>query len=251
MVQGHHNKPLQEVEMNKKNLGYDPKTGRHSQNLTEIENRFLAILWTNHADKNNKISATELAIRFNCAICGFEPDPKILPAMIKKASGRKETELQKRLVRRIQLHLLRMHDNIPVLSKAGYGGGYWIESDEEEAKAFYESFRKRGLTGLIKAARGKKSVLVDMVKQLSFEFEDMVDLSNGSAPRARKAAGTSAPVAVVDAFLEKMLKDPERFSSDLEKIGRKFGSILLPKSRVAEMQKKAAELQELVSSLQI
>lgn len=235
--------------MNKKDLGYDPKTGRHSQSLTETENRFLAILWTNHADKNNKISATELAVRFDCAMHGFEPDPKSLPGMIKHALNRKEVELKKRMVRRIQLHLLRMHDNIPVLSKAGIGGGYWIESDEEEAKAFYDSFRKRGLTGLIKAARGKKSVLVDMVKQLSFEFEDLVDLSNESALRARKPAGSSAPVAVVDAFLEKMLKDPERFSDDLEKIGRKFGSVLLPKARVSEMQKKAAELQELVMGL--
>ena len=235
--------------MNKKDLGYDPKTGRHCQVLTETENRFLAILWTNHADKNNKISATELAIRFDCAMHGFEPEPKNMPAMIKNAPNREKVELKKRMVRRIQLHLLRMHDNIPILSKAGSSGGYWIESDEEEAKAFYESFRKRGLTGLIKAARGKKSVLVDMVKQLSFEFEDLVDLYNESASPARKPAGVSAPVAVVDAFLEKMLKNPERFSADLEKIGRKFGSILLPKTRVAEMQKKAAELQELVKGL--
>ena len=237
--------------MNKKSLGYDPKTGRHCRRLTATENKFLALLWEKHTGKNNKISAIELAVRFDCALNGFEPDEASLFSAIKHAPGNPQLDLKKRTVRRMHNHLLTQHDNIPILSKAGCGGGYWLAEDSFEASAFYETFRKRGMTGLVKASRGKKAILVDLVKQISFEFDDLVDKSEELEHIERRPAAGSAPVAVVDAFLEKMLQNPEKFSADLEKIGKKFGSVLLPKGRVEEMQKKAAELQELVSSLQI
>ena len=64
-----------------------------------------------------------------------------------------------------------------------------------------------------------------------------------------RAGEASAPIQVVDAFLEKMSKEPERFEADLRRLGRKFGSVLLPKSQVAAMRQKAAEMQDLLAGL--
>ncbi len=233
--------------MDRKDLGYDLKTGLHSRILTDFESKFLGILWTDHFGADEKISAIELAVRFDCALKGFEPDSKILPVMVRKAQKRQNFEIQKREVRRIQLHLLKKHDNIPVLSKAGNGGGYWIAGEESEAAAFYETFKRRGMTGLIKASRGKKAALVDMMEQVTFEFEDMA--ADVGMPDNAGVSGDPAAIAVVDSFLGRMLESPDRFSAGLKKLSNKYGSILLGKAEVAEMKIKAAELSIMVESL--
>jgi hypothetical protein len=209
-------------------------------------------LWIDHVGKDNKISAGELAIRFHRIRGGRTISENELSETLRgyRRYARRELDLLKRDVRRMQNHLLTQHENTPILSKAGNGGGYWIADNEEEAEKFYDSFRQRGLTGLVKASRGKKAVMVEMMTQLSFEFENLVDRSDvrGQMPEVRRE-GSPTAMAVVDAFLKKMLSNPERYSEDIRKLGRKFGSVLLPKEQVAAMQVKAQELQEILSGL--
>ena len=139
-----------------------------------------------------------------------------------------------------------------MLSKAGKDGGYWIAENKEEADAFYATFRKRGLTGLVKASRGKQSAMVDLVTQLSFEFDDLVDKTDRASeiPARRNAT----PIEVVDAFLKKMTENPEQYADGLRRIGDKYGSVLIPKKRYEDMitgiRTKAAELQAMVASLE-
>ncbi|MBW2606114.1 MAG: hypothetical protein JRD05_00615 [Deltaproteobacteria bacterium] len=242
--------------MRLEDLGVDSKTGHHNKTLTHTENSFLGLLWIDHIGEGNKISADELALRFHFA----RSDRKIRPWIFRnlmmsyKKNNPKKLSILKRDVRRIHNHLLTQHDHTPILSKAGHGGGYWIADSEEEAAEFYNTFRQRGLTGLVKASRGKKAVIVEMMSQLSFEFEDLVDKSGvrdqGPGIRRRGSEdGAPAAIAVVDAFLERMLRNPEQYSEDLKKIGKKFGSVLLPKDQVAAMQLKAAELKEILEGL--
>ena len=237
--------------MRLEDLGINSKTGYHDRTLTHAENSFLGLLWIDHVGKDNKISADELAVKFKAALAGETIPPERISTMLKGyrqfAAG--SLALLKRDVRRMQNHLLTQHENTPILSKAGNGGGYWIADSEEEADKFYDSFRQRGLTGLVKASRGKKAVMVEMMTQLSFEFEDLVDRASPSATPGRQKAGAPTAMAVVDAFLEKMLSNPERYSADIRKLGRKFGSVLLPKEQVAAMQHKAQELQEILTEL--
>lgn len=242
--------------MKLEDLGIDPKTGHHNKRLTNVENAFLGLLWIDHIGEDNKISADELALRFHFArsdcIIRHWVFRNIM--MSYKKNNPKKLSLLKRDVRCMHNHLLTQHDHTPILSKAGHGGGYWIADSEEEAAKFYDSFRQRGLTGLVKASRGKKSVMVELMSQLSFEFEDLVDKTGierqGSGIRGQGSeSGPPAAIAVVDAFLERMLKDPGKYAEDLRKIGRKFGSVLLPKEQVAAMQTKAAELQEILTGL--
>ena len=236
--------------MKLEDLGIDSKTGHHNKVLTRAENCFLGLLWIDHAGEDNKISADELAILFTAALEGrsISPEAATLLAKEYRRHNRRILDLLKRDVRRMQNHLLTQHENTPVLSKAGNGGGYWIADSEEEAEKFYDSFRQRGLTGLVKASRGKKAVMVEMMTQLSFEFEDLVD-KTGYTWQPGEKIGAPTAMAVVDAFLEKMLSNPERYTEDLKKIGQKFGSILMPKEQVAVMQAKAQELQAILSEL--
>jgi hypothetical protein len=218
-------------------LGIDPRTGRHDKILTPLESAFLGLLWVAHEGADNKISAEDLAAAFHYKRTAWPQE----------LSHRMAEEI-KREVRYIQNHLLTLHD-IPVLSKAGTDGGYWIAASEAETEEFYESFRKRGLTGLVKASRGKKSLL-QSIEQLTFEFDELADRTDpGRAGAIRPRVAGPAPSEVVVAVLDRMTRNPERFSDDLAKIGRKFGSVLLPKGALAMIQSRARELDALVGEL--
>ena len=237
-------------------LGVNSKTGHHDKTLTNAESCFVGLLWIDHMGEDNKIPADELAIEFYYALDDVSLSKQDVKDVLKtyREFHRRELDVLKRSVRWMHNHLLTQHEHTPILSRAGVGGGYWVADSKEEAERFYDTFRQRGLTGLVKAARGKQSVLVEMMTQLSFEFGDLVDKSETRDRRSvarsqRKRAGAPAAIAVVDAFLEKMLRNPEKYSEDLKKIGQKFGSILLPKTQVSAMQAKAAELQVILSGL--
>jgi len=220
--------------MRLEDLGYDPKTGHHRrQPLTPEESAFLGILWIEHEGENFKISADSLAVRYVQKIGNLVDTHRL--------------EFWKREVRELQNHLLCEH-RIPILSKAGPSGGYWVAETEGEADRFYDTFRKRGLTGLVKASRGKQSAMVDMVTQLSFEFEELVDATDQTA-RIRPVGGMPLPAEVVDAFLARMTRDPARFADGLRKIREKYGAVLLPKERLRAVQKTASELQAMVAGL--
>jgi len=222
--------------MKREDLGIDPKTGKHTQVLTRAESAFLGIMWVDHVGEDYAISAEDLAHRYAGVLRQpWNPITEILDDYLAK---------WKRHVRRLQNHLLIEH-NVPVYSRSGHYGGYWIGT-EAEGQKFYDSFRQRGLTGLTKAARGKQAVLVEMVQQLSFEFDDLEDRTG---QEMITIDGRPTPIAVVDAMIEKMMREPERFRDDLLKIGQKHGSVLLPKARAREIEAKARELTELVRGL--
>lgn len=233
--------------MKAEEFGYDIETGRHDKRLTAAESAFLGILWEDHESKNQAISAIELAVRFQFARAGWRsPDRDELANTIKKLGDRILDEM-KRDVRRMHNHLLIEHDRIHIFSKAGNGGGYWMASSEEEAKEFYATFRARALTGMRKASRGNPRRMAEMVTQLSFDFDEFKDLTGSGV---RPESPSVVAVEVVDSFLERMTKDPERFSDALKKLGRKYGSVLLPRGQVEILQRKTAELLEAVSALQ-
>jgi len=224
--------------MKREDYGFGPKTGRHSQRLTRAEEAFLGILWIDHVGKKNRISANNLATRFAAVLGCGPPPPEDLDDYV---------DGWKRGVRRMQNHLLFMHDNIPIYSKAGAGGGYWIAESKEEGERFNNTFRKRAMTGIRKAARGKKAVMVEMVRQLSFEFDGFKDETD--LPAFARGAHRPTPIVVVDALFEKMAMDPERFSDDLQRLGRKYGSILLPRARMNQIGSAVKNLQALVEGI--
>jgi len=227
-------------------LGFD-RAGAHDKRLTALESTFCGILWTNHSGAENKISAGDLAVRFAFALTGWRFTLDV---------EAEEIDLWKRRVRIMQNHLIWFHRDIPILSKAGSGGGYWVAEGDGEADAFYHTFRKRGLTGLVKASRGRQSVIVEAFEQLAFDFDGMVNKAASSrevkVPRARTRNPADGMASeMVDALLEKMTRNPEKFAHSLSKLREKYfsGGVLLEKERLASMRQKAADLLAEVSGL--
>lgn len=227
------------------------KKGMHDARLTRAENIFLGLMWLDHVGEENAIAADRLAVLFANALEGRDMNRKDLPAVLRNLKstrgGWNILNGWKRDVRRMHNHLLKDHSRVAILSKAGYGGGYWIAESEAEAREFYHTFRKRGLTGLVKASRGQKAVLVDMVQQLSFDFE--LDDKTGLPAPGRPGSEVSMPAEVVDRFIEKMLEHPEKFADDLRKLGQKFSGVLLPKEKAREIKETAGRLSALMAEL--
>ncbi|SPD73793.1 hypothetical protein PITCH_A1970012 [uncultured Desulfobacterium sp.] len=222
-----------EGKMNLTELGYDLVTGRHDRRLTKAEERFIGILWVNHVGEDNAISADLLAIRYHL---GTDHSVDF-----------RTVDLWKRIIRNMHNHLLFEHDNIPIMSRAGIGGGYWMAESEEEGAAFYRRFHKRAMTGLRKATRGKKAAVIEMVHQMTFELEEFEDKTPNMRPRATIASTT--PIEVVDSLIGRMMQNPERYAEGLLKIREKYGSVLMPKAHVAALKAKAAELSAMMAGL--
>ena len=222
--------------MKRDDIGYDPETGAHNARLTRHEAAFVGCLWDEHTGYGNRISAGDLAVKFAASLgVGIAGE------------DRDVLEAWKRDVRRMQNHMLRDHRHVPILTMAGIGGGYWIAETEYEADMFYATFRKRALTGLVKATRGKQAAMVDVVQQLTFEFGDLADRS-GLPPE--RAAGTQAPVEVVDKFLAKMLQDPTTYAAGLRRLGRKYGGVLLAREQVTAMKDLTGKLNTLIAEME-
>jgi hypothetical protein len=237
--------------MKLEDMGYDPKTKSHNPKLTVAENRFLGLLWVDHTGADNKISAENLAVMYAYALEGKtlsdERVAGVVHAMKLSESMTRVLGQQKRNVRQMQSHLLMKHENVGVLSKAGNDHGYWIAENDAEIEQFFASFRKRGMHGIVKASRASKVRFARIMEQLTFEFDTLSDYDRGAAEPEEKAP---APYVVVDALLEKMMSNPEDFSEELRKLGKKFGSVLMPKQQYAEIKSHTQRLQELIAEME-
>ena len=147
-----------------------------------------------------------------------------------------------RAIRRIINHLITHHD-IPVNCKPGLGGGYGLMRDEEEVDAFYRGFRRRAMTGLVKAARGRRSALVEMIEQLSlFELNDATATPPRDHRGGRERDDIPAFVQVVTRLLDRMAGDPDRYAAQIAEIQDRYGDIFLPRARVQRIRNLSEKL---------
>jgi hypothetical protein len=219
--------------MKAEDLGYNPDTGSHSAAFSGAEAAMMGIL-ADHIGKEDRIPANQLAWRFFVEMEGQSDDRRF------------RLEPWKRSVRYMVNHLVIDHDQ-GIMSKAGIKGGYWLAGNEEEANEFYETFRKRGITGVTKAARGKKNVMVSLVQQLAFDWED---LQAGDRPAmVRPYDYESAPLAVVTSFLDRMTKEPERYDQEIRLLRDKFGKVLMPREAFVRIQTLSKELSGLLAKV--
>jgi len=224
--------------MRLQDMGMNPETGEHSQAFTEAEAAMMGIL-ADHIGKDKKISANDLALFFREAMEDRQASYDELRSGI---------AMWKRDIRYVVNHLIIAHDQ-PIMSKAGTHGGYYLADNQQEVDEFYETFRKRAMTGMTKAARGKQAVLADMVKQLTFEFEELKTAQRPGIVPIRPLAPEPAPVVVISAFLDKMTREPEKFSHEITLLRRKFGQVLMPKEMFEDMRDLSAKLSELIGKV--
>ena len=236
--------------MKAEDLGFNPEHTQHDPDLTDAEDTLLTILLKDHVGAERKIGATELALYFHEEMIGERVSHKNFEL---------NQEAWKREVRYMVNHLVIDHDQ-PILSKAGNEGGYWIAENEAEVEEFYETFRRRAMTGLTKAARGRKAVLAKTINQLALEFDDLqaerpayvrpFDVAQGREPGERPHLDTgSTPLILVVSLIDKMTREPEKFARDIEILRRKFGKVFMPKVYFEEIRRTTARLQELVERI--
>ena len=224
--------------MKAEDMGIDPHTGEHTRDFSKAETAMMGVL-ARHVSKHNKIAADDLAVEWREHM-GY--------LKVTYNEFQRRLDMWKRDVRSMVNHLVIDHDQ-PILSKAGSAGGYWIAKDQAEVDEFYETFRRRAMTGLTKAARGKQAVLADMVKQLTFEFEDMKAARPALAGKVRPQIHEPAPVVMVSSFLDKMTKDPERYANELKLLRDKFGKVLLPREMFGQIQELSQQLSGLLDKV--
>jgi len=224
--------------MKAEDMGVDIETGDHSQAFTEAEATMMEVL-ADHVGKNNKIPAEDLAVQWR---------EHMNYLRVTYSEYQRRIDMWKRDVRYLVNHLVIDHDQ-PILSKAGSTGGYWIAESQAEVDEFYETFRRRAMTGLTKAARGKQAVLADMVKQLTFEFEELKTAKPALTTKIKPSVHEPAPVVMVSTFLDKMTKEPERYANELRLLRDKFGKVLLPKEMFGEIQELSQKLSGLLEKV--
>lgn len=141
--------------------------------------------------------------------------------------------IKKRKLRAIINHLEIEH-LIPIASAAGEGGGYYLISSEKEGREFYETFKRRGLTGITRAARVlKKSPL-----------EGAVQLTIDAVMEGDKIPGTGEAVT---RLLKVFRSDPERYAKEIAAIKKEVMPLFVSQDLMAEINATARKLQELTA----
>lgn len=138
-------------------------------------------------------------------------------------------DLDSRKLRGTINHLVIEH-YILIGSAAGRGGGYYLITTAQEAKAFYRAFRHRAMTALLRASRILKLA----------PLEGAVQLTLDSVMAGDKIPGTGA---ALNKILEAYKKDPKRYAEEIAEL--KGHPLLMDSERMARINKKARELAEL------
>ena len=224
--------------MKAEDMGIDPHTGDHTRDMTKAETAMMGVL-SGHVGKYSKIPAEDLAVQWREHMDYLR---------VTYNEYQRRIEMWKREVRSMVNHLVIDHDQ-PILSKAGSDGGYWIAESQAEVNEFYETFRRRAMTGLTKAARGKQAVLADMVKQITFKFDELKTAKPSLTARIKPIAHEPAPVVMVSSFLDQMTREPEKYANELRLLRDKFGKVLLPKEMFGEIQDLSHKLSGLLEKV--
>lgn len=200
--------------------------GRHTPDLTAVEQRCLNIL----------------------LIQGKGPDAVISQQRLAELVFGRGDDCRREL-RTLINHLIITH-GISIMCRAGKGGGHYLPGSENDVNDFFRAFHKRSMTGLIKASRGKKASFVEIVTQLSLGFDDA---ENRAVLERLNLAPDDDPVPawvqVVTTFLDRIAGDPRRYATEIRKIQQTYGDIFVPREKVRLLKEKTAEFQKLLREI--
>jgi len=171
---------------------------------------------------------------------------KAIPAisLAGRATGGDDRELRKVITQLIVYH------RIPIVCKAGRGGGYFLPASEEEIEAMYRAFYNRGMTGLVKATRARKSAYVDSIVQMAFGFDEdpkIVEMREKMGELDEE--GPPAWAAMTTQLLDRITEDPETYKRELEYIRERYGDIFVSREKLRQIRKTAGELLDLTKDI--
>lgn len=157
--------------------------------LTETEINVMRIM-ENHKGISQAISMTQLA--------GF-------------------TGIGERRLRGIINHLILTH-SIPILSSTQRRvSGYYLCRDKDEVHRFNRAFKKRAITGLLKAASVNSSSLLEVANRLALDYY------RSHSTKSQKVPGMAR---VVSRYLEHIKKNPRLYQEEIGQLRKVFQGIL-------------------------
>jgi hypothetical protein len=141
--------------------------------------------------------------------------------------------------------------DISICCQAGSGGGYYLPANQAEVENNHKAFHRRAMTGLVKAARGRKAAYADAMVQLTLGFETEAQSFREGA--AESPSGDDEPpawVGVVTGLLEQVRGDPEKYAAEIKRIQDDFGDIFVRRDQVAKIKQLSSELNKVLDALQ-
>ena len=211
--------------MKNSDLGIDNKTGAHQMALTPLEASCLEIMQGRGCGSLKAISAADMT-----TILFSDSD-------------------RKRDLRTLVNHLIMTH-SLPIMCEAGVGGGYYLAGDPKEAERFKAMFRRRAMTGLVKASRGSKAAFVDMMAQYTLGFDEQETTAVIEHMRfLPENDRTPAWVQLVTKFLDRISKDPHLYAAEIRRIQHTYGDIFVPREKVAQLKEETAKFQRMLAEI--
>jgi len=218
--------------------------GTHNPELTPLERDCLSVLEERGKGVKSAISAKAFAAALSVDRTTTEKNDD--------DDGTEQTEQVAwgtRNLRKLINHLIMTH-GIPIVCKAGLGGGYFLPGSTLEISEFYQTFHRRAMTGLVKASRGKRSAFVEIVTQLSLGFDEPGNREIIEKLRLHPDEDTvPAWVQVVTKLLDRIAEDPQKYAGEIRRIQSTYGDIFVPREKVRLLKEKTAEFQRLLREI--
>lgn len=173
------------------------------------------------------------------------PESEVAP--LEAEIARRRLETSKRKLRTIVNQCIRVH-GIPIICEPGRGGGYYLPADEGEVEANYLRFFQRGMTGLAKGSRCRKSALSSTIVQLVMGFDSPdaeVVRKNLGLPRETE----SVSFHVLNNLLDQFAADPRKYRDELRALQEKYGEVLLPRTKIEQMREASKAIAKALEGL--
>ena len=126
------------------------------------------------------------------------------------------TGIGQRHLRGIINHLILTH-SVPVLSSTQRRvSGYYLCREKEEVHRFNRAFKRRAVTGLLKAASVNRSSLLEVANRLAFDYYQ------AHSAESKKIPGM---VNVVCRYLRHIKKNPKLYQKEIRQLKEDFQRI--------------------------
>jgi len=127
------------------------------------------------------------------------------------------TGIGQRRLRGIINHLILTHA-VPILSSTQRSvSGYYLCREKNEVQRFNRAFKKRAITGLLKAASVNRSSLLEVANRLAFDYYRVQTKKSEKIPGMTK---------VVNRYLQHIKANPKLYQREIQQLKEDFQRIL-------------------------
>ena len=127
------------------------------------------------------------------------------------------TGIGQRRLRGIINHLILNHSAPIISSTQRRVSGYYLCREKGEVHRFNRAFKRRAITGLLKAASVNRSSLLEVANKLAFDYYRM------HSAQSQKIPGM---MSVVSRYLQYIKENPKLYQKEIKRLKEDFQKIL-------------------------